>query len=443
MQSANKMMIPKLKLTCLLLAALPLFCFSQENSPYSRYGVGNLVPAGNIFNRGMGGIAAGYADPVTINNINPASYGSIIYTTLDVGVEYSSRTIKSQNPLGAYKSNNGIISYLQLGLPLLNGNAKADKNRTSLGMTFGLKPISKINYKINATTHNGIDSIATLYEGNGGVNEAFIGMGLKLKNFSIGFNTGYLFGEKDYNSKIIFIDTVQYYKAEYDTKTRFGGVLFNAGMQYVAKLKKGVLRLGAYGTLQREYSATKDYAVQTFQFDATSGAIDKIDSIYEQKAVKGKVTLPSTLGAGFTIEKEHVLLGADFETTNWDGYRFFGDKDQVANSWMGKFGIQYYPVPTGSSRYFNNVRYRAGVSFGKDYITAGGNDLPLYAVTIGGTFPLKVRHTFYDYQYSFLNLSLEYGNRGNSSNNIKENTFKVGVGFTLSDRNWFVRRKFN
>ncbi|MEP6583728.1 MAG: hypothetical protein ABJA90_05665 [Ginsengibacter sp.] len=435
-------MKPKFRLTCLLLAALPVFSFAQENSPYSRYGVGNLVPVGNIFNRGMGGVSAGFADPVTINNLNPASYSSIVYTTLDVGAEYDGRVIKSQNPLGSYKSNNGIISYLQLAFPLLGDNKKAQKNKTSWGFAFGLKPISKINYKINAFTRTSIDSVASIYEGSGGVNEAFIGTALRVKNFSIGFNTGYLFGEKDYDTKLIFIDSVAFYKADYDTKTRFGGLFLNAGFQYGLKIKGGILRFGAYGNLQQQYTVSKDYTVQTFNYNATSGSVDKIDSVYESIGQKGKIQLPATIGAGFTIEKEHVLLGLDYETTNWDNYRFLGQKDFVQNSWIGKLGIQYFPNPNGSSKYFNNVRYRAGFSFGKDYIAAD-NDLPIYTVSLGGTFPLKVRHNFYDYQYSFMNISLEYGNRGNNSNNIKENTFRVGVGFTLSDRNWFQRRKFN
>ena len=71
MQSANTIMIPKHKLTCLLLAALPLFCFAQENSPYSRYGIGNIVPPGNIANRAMGGISAGVSDATTDQHSKP------------------------------------------------------------------------------------------------------------------------------------------------------------------------------------------------------------------------------------------------------------------------------------------------------------------------------------------------------------------------------------
>ena len=434
-------MIPKHKLIFLLLAAIPMFCLAQENSPYSRYGVGNLIPSGNIQNRAMGGISAGFTDPATINSVNPATYGNLILTTLDVGVEYDGRIIKSQNPVGTFQSNNGVISYLQVAFPLLNGNKKAVKNHTGWALAFGLKPLSRISYKIGSLNSNSIDSLSTIYEGSGGVNEAFIGTALRIKDFTIGVNSGYLFGSKDYTTtRSVSNDSLDYfYTANYETKTRFGGIFLNAGIQYGIKIKNGILRLGVYGNLQKQYDATRDDTRQTVTYDA-DGNVSKIDSIYENDGQKGKVQLPSTIGAGFTIEKEHVLFGADFETTNWDTYRFFGQKDLVQNSWLGKFGIQYFPSPNGSPKYFNNVRYRVGVAFGSDYI-AVDNKLPVYTITAGGTFPLKLRHSFYDNQYSFLNLSFEYGNRGNNSNNIKENTFKVGVGFSLSDV-WFRRQKY-
>jgi hypothetical protein len=437
-----KPITPKHKLIFLLLTVLPVFCLAQENSPYSRYGVGNILPTENILNRGMGGISAGFSDPAAINSVNPASYSNLVLTTLDVGFEYDGRVIKSTNPSGTFKSNNAIISYLQFGFPLLSGNKKAIKNKVGWALTFGLKPISRINYKISSLGAISGDSTNTIYEGNGGISKAFIGTALKIKNFSIGFNTGYLFGTKDYNTKLsIANDSLDYfYSTNYQTTTRFNGTFLDAGIQYAIKIKGGVIRLGAYANLEQQYNAKKDDLKETFSYNSSSGAIDKIDSIYESSGQPGKVQLPATVGAGFAVENEHLLLGADLETTNWDSYRFFGQKDFVKNSWLGKFGIQYIPTPNGSEKYFNNVRYRAGISFGNDYINVD-HSIPLYTVSVGGTFPLKLRHSFYDNQYSYMNLSLEYGNRGNNSNIIKENTFKVGVGFSLSDI-WFRRQKY-
>ena len=43
----------------LVACGLQLTAVAQENSPYSRYGLGDLAPNHNVFSRGMGGISAG------------------------------------------------------------------------------------------------------------------------------------------------------------------------------------------------------------------------------------------------------------------------------------------------------------------------------------------------------------------------------------------------
>ena len=441
MQSANIMTTLKIRFTCLLLAAFPLFCFAQDNSPYSRYGVGNIVPPSNIANRAMGGISAAISDPTSINTVNPATYSDLIYSTLDIGIEYDGRELKSANPIGNYKANNAIVPYLQFGFPLLRGNKKAQKNKTSWGMAFGLRQVSNISYKIQNSNRGSIDTTATLYEGNGGVDEAFIGTGIRIKNFSIGFNTGYLFGSKDYDTRLLFSnDTVDYYKAHYGTKTRFGGVFLNAGIQYAAKLKKGSLTFGAYGNLQKQYHASKDDIVETFTLNSSTGTPTPIDTVSQVNGQKGKVQLPATFGAGIAYAGDHLTIGADYETTQWDNYRFFGQKDLVQNSWIGRIGLQYLPASVGSTGYFDYVKYRAGFSFGKDYIAAD-HSLPVYTVSVGGAFPLKLKHSFYDHQYSIMNFTFEYGNRGNNQNNLTESLYKVSLGFSLSDI-WFLRQKY-
>jgi hypothetical protein len=440
MQSANTTMISKIKITCFILAALPLFCFAQENSPYSRYGVGNLLSPANIANRAMGGISAGYMDPTSVNSVNPATYSGLIYSTLDIGLEYDGRQLKSKNPEGNYKSNNGIISYMQFGFPLLMENKKAQKNKVSWGLAFGLKPITKINYKIENNMRT-VDSMTTVYEGSGGINEAFIGTGLRIKNFSFGINTGYLFGEKNYDTRLSFNnDSVNFYKAHYKSQTRFGGIFLDAGVQYLAKLKKGSLRFGAYGTLQKEYKGLKDDLHETFNSNVQTGDLQSIDTVQFKEGQKGNVQLPATFGAGFTYANDHLLFGADYETTQWDKYRFFGQKDFVKNSWIAKVGLQYLPASPGATGYFNYVKYRAGFSIGEDYI-AVDQSLPVYTVSVGGSFPLKLKHSFYDHQYSIMNFTFEYGNRGNDKNNITESLYKVSLGFSLSDI-WFHRQKY-
>ena len=49
---------------------------AQDNSPYTRYGIGDIVPSTNVNGRGMGSISAGFNDFLAINFNNPASYAS-------------------------------------------------------------------------------------------------------------------------------------------------------------------------------------------------------------------------------------------------------------------------------------------------------------------------------------------------------------------------------
>ncbi len=441
MRSANTIMKIKVSTALLLLSILPVLSYSQINSPYSRYGVGNLVPQGSLSNRAMGGISAAMTDPTSLNTVNPASYGNLFYTNLDLGFEYIGNNLKSKDPIDAFKSKYAIMSYLNLGIPLLVGNTKAQKHHNGWALAFGLKPVTRINYQTISSERTSIDSTSHLFQGDGGINKAFVGTAFKFNNFSIGLNTGYLFGQKDYTTRLLFQnDTVQYNKASYETKTNFGGMFLDAGIQYTIKLKKDdYLRLGAYSNLKTTYSGTRDRTIETFEYDV-NGAPTRIDSVSSVTGEKGNVVIPATYGFGIVYENEHLLIGADYESTKWSGYSFFGQKDLVTNSWNARFGFQYNPATIGSTGYFSFVKYRAGVSFGRDYIEVD-NTLPVYTISVGGAFPLRIKRSFYDHQLSIMNVTFEYSGRGNNKNNITENTFRVGFGFSLSDI-WFLRQKY-
>ena len=194
--------------------------FSQDNSPYSRYGIGDLVPRSHISNRGMGGISAGYADFYSINFNNPASYSSfqsvlepkskkLIYgrAILDLGINIESRTLREPANIKKFVSNNALFSYVQVGVPL----------KSNWGLSFGLRPLSRISYKISRNerlfdpiTGLPIDSAITRFEGNGGAYQASLGTGFSVfkkmkadgreEKLSVGINAAYLFGSKDYST---------------------------------------------------------------------------------------------------------------------------------------------------------------------------------------------------------------------------------------------------
>ncbi len=418
---------------------------AQENSPYSRYGLGDLAPNRNVVTRGMGGIAAGYSDFQSVNFVNPATLGNVGNTIFDIGTEIDVRTLKSINPAKKFTSANALFSYVQLGVPV--GSKKMAKNNCFWGMSFGLRPVSKINYKIeNNERLPDIDSISTIYEGSGGLNQAFIGTGVKIKNFNIGFNIGYMFGNREYSTRRSFInDSVAYYKANAFTSSHFGGIFATGALQYDIKLnKKSMLRLGAYGSLQQKLKAKKDDIRETFDYDGNGGTF-KVDSVFEQKDISGTVEYPSNFGVGFTFTNDHWLIGADYEATQWSKYRFYDEKDQVKNNYSIRVGAQYYPAKnnTPAGKYFSFVRYRAGFFYGPDYINVSGINRPEYGVTLGTGMPLtSLQRISYSGEYVLLNTALEIGGRGNKNSNLRENIVRFSVGLSMNAR-WFRRAKYD
>lgn len=443
---------------------------AQENSPYSRYGLGDLVPAQNIVTRGMGGYAAGYSsgyfEEQAINFVNPASYANLSYiapsvikqngsalrkTIFDFGFEIDNRSLKQIDPAAKYSATNLIISYVQLGLPVKL--RKANKKGIFLGFNFGLRPLSRINYKIASFERKpGVDSFGTIYEGTGGMSEAMAGAGLRIKNFNIGFNSGYRFGNKSYSTRVsILNDTVYHYQSNSETKSNFGGVFFTLGTQYEIKLngKKGspegaVLRLGAYTSLQQKMDGTQELLRQTIKYDSENG-IYQVDSIFKNSQ-SGIVQYPSSWGAGFSYKDSsgHWSFGADYERSNWGGYRFFGQKDNVKNTWKIRGGAEYFPAEYGRTpfnKFFSYVKYRAGFYYGPSYIDLGKN-MPEFGFSLGAGIPLKLRRSsVYETQSSYLNTLIEFGNRANKNTNLRESFFRIGFGLSLSDL-WFSRQKY-
>lgn len=438
--------------------------FSQDNSPYTRYGLGDIVPSTNINARGMGSISAGLNDFLTINYNNPASYASfqavreakskkLAYgrAILDLGVNIENRTlIDPRVATGKFTTSNALFSHLQVGVPL----------RPNWGLSFGLRPMTRISYKINKSErlydpNSGlpIDSSLTLNEGDGGSYLASLGIGHRIvinrkQSISFGANGGYLFGKKDYSARRTFAnDTVEYISGNFQTKTTYGNIYFNMGLQYHAQLDSNtILTIGAYGNIRQTLNASQNIIRETYYYDPNAG-YTRIDSVYESNDNKGKIEYPASFTAGFTLQripglkKGGWLIGVDFSQAKWEDYRFYGQVDSVRNKWEVRIGGELRPSLSAARKsYFGNVAYRAGFFYGPDYIKVKAK-LPVMGLTFGLGLPILSQNRFSPGQATMVNLAFEYIKRGNNDNLLKENMFRISVGFSLSDF-WFVRKKY-
>jgi hypothetical protein len=429
---------------------------AQDNSPYSRYGIGTLTPSTNVVNRAMGGISAAYNDLLSVNFTNPASYSTFkLYqearskntisgrVILDAGIDFSNRTLREGTQPDKFTSGDGYFSYVQVGIPL----------KKNWGLSFGIRPVSRIYYKINQqevltdpNSHLPIDSALTQFTGDGGAFLPTIGTGFAIKNLSLGVNMGYLFGRKDFSSKRgLFNDSTNYKEGNYETKTSFGSIFFSAGLQYKINLNKTTtLTLGAYGNMEQKLNASQDIIRETFVRNS-SGADVTLDSVYSQKDIKGKIVYPAHYGVGITFERRQEdnlggwLFGVDLVQNKWSNYRFYNTIDSVRDNWELHIGGQLMPAP--KKNYFSNVAYRAGLVFGPDYIHVGSN-MSQFGVSFGVGLPVTNYNRQAPGQFTMLNLAFEYLKRGNNNNLLKENLFRFSVGLNLSDL-WFGKRKYD
>jgi hypothetical protein len=405
---------------------------AQVNSPYSRYGLGDVLPQTNVLNRAMGGVSLAYSDLQSINFNNPASYSKLKLTTFDVGLEYDARTLRASNTTNAYKSKNLLPTYLNIGVPL--------SKKKNWGMNIGFRPVTRINYDItNQTRLSGIDSVSYRYYGNGGTYQAFLGVAGGTRNFSIGVNAGYMFGNKHYGTQMTLVnDSVRYQKANYTDSTSFGGIFVKAGFQYQLVLSGDMnLKFGGTFGLQNKMNALRDVNRQTYEGSNRGPVI--LDSVYRSHGEKGEVILPSSWGGGIILERmDKWQIGVEYNAVQWADYSFFGQKEQLQNNYVVRIGGQIIPS-INAKNYWSRVAYRGGFSFGPDHVNAGSN-LKTWTASWGMGMP--VRRNFYTNQYTTINLTLEIGQRGNKSDAIRENFFRAAFGFNLSDI-WFNKRKYN
>ncbi|HVK97396.1 MAG TPA: hypothetical protein VM368_06235 [Flavisolibacter sp.] len=431
--------------------------FSQDNSPYSRYGLGNEFPKMNVGSRGMGGVSAAYSDIFSVNFNNPASYSNFLAileprsqklssgrVVLDVGLNITSRTLTTPNTPQSFTSSDALFSHVYVGVPL----------RKNWGLAFGLRPLSRINYNVfrrellrDPSTNLPIDSAVTQFTGTGGSFLPSIGTGFGIGKLNVGVNVGYLFGRKELSTRRVLInDTVEYAASNHTSNTSFGNVFFNAGAQYRITLNdRTTLSLGVTGNWKQKLNATRDLTRQTYTRAATGEEL-VIDSVSTQTDIPGEIIYPASYTGGFIVERapgeatRGFAIGADLVQNRWDDFRFFGAKDSVRNNWELRVGTQLGSMRV-PSRYAQAVSYRFGFFVGQDYIHVQ-NNLPVFGLTFGMGLPIVNYNRLSPNQYSILNLGLEFTRRGNDENLLKENLFRLSLGFNFTDL-WFGKRKYD
>ena len=417
------------------LLATPALAQSGTNSPYSQYGIGALSDQGNSFNRGMNGVGLGLRPHNQINYLNPASYSAVDSLTFIFDAGLSLQLTNFKEGKVSKNARNADFEYAV-------GGFRAARN---LGVAFGILPISNIGYNYSNTgSVQREDALTTTtysnaYSGTGGLHEVFLGVGWSpYKGVSVGVNGGYLWGEIDRNVANSYSDgyAKSLKKNQYCTISNYK---LDFGVQYQHELNdKDVLTVGAtYGLGHSLHadptSSIMSASAQTAVYDTTEFvAHDGID--FPAQIAAG---VSYTHGTKWTVALDYTLqqwANAKYPQDNGNGYvaktGLFKDSHKV------NAGFEYCQNTEGRS-FLSRIRYRFGAGYSTPYIKIGEKDGPSQlSVSAGVGIPIVNVYN----NRSMLNVSAQWV-RNDASGFIKENTFRINVGFTFNER-WFAKWKF-
>ena len=409
------------KILAFVITGLSLSAQNESNSPYSRFGLGDLQSFSSATQSAMGGVGIASYDPLTINVSNPASYSSVFAQrfTMQTGGIHTTKLLQTNTQNQVVNSTN--FNYLMFSFPLSK----------FWGTSLGLLPYSEKSFSFSDVS---IDPSADLlFEGNGGITRIYFGNSVNInKNLSIGANLNYLFGNLNSSRKVLF-DDISVFNTKINEDVNINGYYFDFGLIYKVKLGKWNSVLGFTINNENEISAEKTSLIETFR---SGGEFELIEDTISFDQQFGSLELPTSMGFGLSLSNEQWKIMADYKSDNWEEYNLFGVNDDLENSSRLALGFEFVPDKKSINRYYKMIRYRLGIYSYKTYLNLKNQQLDEKAITLGFGLPLKRSG-------SLVNLSAELGQMGTTDDSLIQETFaRFKIGFIFSDT-WFMKRKYD
>ena len=403
---------------------------SGANSPYTRYGFGQLSDQSFGNSKAMGGIAYGLREGLQINAANPASYSAVDSLTFLFDAGMSLQNANFQENGVKTNAKNSTFDYIAMQFRLSK----------RLGFTAGFLPYSIVGYNMSKTENvpNSEDQYGTTtaamktYSGDGSVQQVFVGLGYKVfNNLSIGANLSYLYGSAIHSSSLMFSNanaTKSVRAEEFD----INDYKLDLGLQYTQPLgKKHTVNVGFV------YSYGHDINGKGYSYKETYASGSNYPLTQMVDTIQNGFSLPHTFGAGVTyVYNNRLTVGLDYTLQKWADVKFFNKDGQFTDRTKISLGAEYRPNPI-SRNYFNRVRYRAGANYSDPYAKVDGKEgAREYGVSFGFGLPIEVFQS-----RSLLNISGQYIKVSPKVKGmLEENYLRINVGLTFNDR-WFMKWK--
>lgn len=453
----------KRSLLGLALAALSVHTMGQDQgaSPYSAYGLGDLNSAAFTPHLSMGHLSIPFSDPSAINVGNPATYGSLGSTMLNLDVR--STFISFETAEGKGQANNTKVRSLSMGFPLKRGK---------WGLALGILPFTSVGYELS--DYAPLDTLGDIeynYSGEGGLNQFFLGVGGKVwgtEKFSlnVGANGAYVFGSVDKVRKAIYPEDQGYYNTRSRSSLRLHDFSFDLATYAEYRLLDKKVSKGdnqerprtldliggltyRFGTKinAEEGLLTENYILSSTGVELPRDTIEFIDD------EDGTVNVPElwSVGLGMRIN-DQWLVGVEAHFRDWRKFSTSFGSEETARGELQRasrfsLGAQFYPAKSlelaKDASYWSAMKYRVGFRYLDTYLQLNEHQLDQYGISFGLGFPLlKARSN------SWLNIGCELGQRGTTDKELlQEKYVNLYFGLTLAPAGyldkWFRRRKID
>ena len=405
--------------------------YAQDiNSPFSRFGLGNLYGENiSAQQRGMGGISMGVDNPFVINPANPASYGTFRTQSFNfqaaILADFGSlKTTQNSEPYNYATLGNAVM-----GFPVTKWWRSS----------FGAMPYSKVGYDILDNFNvPGYSTMTSERWGKGGFTRVYWGNGFNLThNLRVGLNVVYLFGNAHYYNMVYSSDSSNVFSTKTEQYLKIGNLMYDWGLQYDVHLKKErILTLGAVFSNKTNVSANS-YWLST-SLTGGHGSIPDVvkDTLQYVPHHNGNLMIPARYGLGFSVSQPgQWMFGADIEWQDWSQYRIFGQSDSLQQSFSIAIGGEFTPKHTTISHLGKRMTYRLGARYRKTGLSLNGMSINEFAITGGIKLPFKRR-------LSSINIGFEVGSRGTVQNSlIKNSFFDFTFGINII-QDWFFKKKY-
>lgn len=410
-------------------------------SPYSRYGLGEMVHPGFGPSSALGGVGTGLRIPNQINYLNPASYTSqdTLSFLFDVGVKGINTTFATTDLSDERFTFN--MDHLAISFPVTKW----------LYSSFGLMPYSNVGY--NITERDNIPATDKLvdyqYEGTGGLNTFYFGNSFQIGNhIALGFNAAYLFGVIEYQSvgNILNNDTTSMQGAlntSLSERLEIRDFIGNAGIQVFGNIA-GKHRLVLGATVEPENDIRVFHSYEKAKLNPVSiiGSDGEKDTLSIVNEEIEHLTLPLNFSVGISYHYGgKFLFTGEYDQRDWSKYTFLDKGEKLTKNSSYRFGFQYTPNVATLRRgtftsYIERTNFRIGTYYTNSYLQIREHQVKDFGITFGLGLP-------FGSSKSKLHLTYQYGKRGTTDNNLIREDYSIfTVGISLYDL-WFYKPKFD